>query len=178
MFTTSTHVLKPYVGYYFYYYFTPSRPGMIRCSLLRISARKDVFFTHLVERIQPQESPLGRSHFVRYLGVALSLNGRIFIIDHNARELRSISQTILFPSPTPEVRFLTGMTLGVQGRTARAPFASPVFLERIPGCKPLRAMRRTGIFMPTSSHIPTHVSRILLAGSNVPQLLTAVELPI
>jgi transcriptional regulator with XRE-family HTH domain len=178
MFTTSTHVLKPYVGYYFYYYFTPSRPGMIRCSLLRISARKDVFFTHLVERIQPQESPLGRSHFVRYLGVALSLNGRIFIIDHNARELRSISQTILFPSPTPEVRFLTGMTLGVQGRTARAPFASPVFLERIPACKPLRAMRQTGIFMPTSSHIPTHVSRILLAGSNVPQLLTAVELPI
>lgn len=178
MFTTSVDMLRPYIGYYLYYYFTPSRPGMIRCSLLRISSHKDVYFTRLVERIQPEESPLGRSHFVRYSGVALFLAGRIFIVDHNVRELRSISQTILFPSPTAEVRFLSGMTLGVQGRTARAPFASPVFLEKISDGKPLKPMRRTGIFLPTSQHIPSHVSRILRAGSDVPQLLTAIELPI
>lgn len=178
MFTTSVDLLRPYCGYYLYYYFTPSRPGMIRCSLLRISERKDVYFTRLVERIQPEESPLGRSHFVRYSGVALSLAGRIFIIDHNAKELRSISQTILFPSPTPEVRFLSGMTLGVQGRTARAPFASPVFLERIPNCNPSAAMRRTGIHLPSSPEIPTRIVRTLMAGSDVPQLLTATELPI
>jgi transcriptional regulator with XRE-family HTH domain len=178
MFAASGSPLRPYKGYYFYYYFTPSRPGMIRRSLLRISTQKDMFFSRLVERIQPHESPLGRSHFVRYTGVVIWLNGRIFIIDHNAKDLRSISQTILFPSPTTEVRFLSGMTLGVQGRTARAPFASPVFIERIDDCKPLQALRRTGVFPPASPDVPPHISRILLGGSEVPQLLTATELPI
>lgn len=179
MFAASTESLRPYCGYYHYYYYTPSRPGMIRRSLLRISAYKDVYYTRLSERIQPAESPLGRSHFIRYVGVAVMLGGRIFITDHNSRALRSISQTILFPAAGEEPKVLTGMTLGVQGRSARAPFAAQVFLEYL-GARTdtRRAMAGTGVFEPDDSDLPRNVVRMLAAGGMGSHMLTAIELPV
>lgn len=179
MFNQSSESLKPYCGYYYYYYYTPSRPGMIRRSLLRISEYKGVFYTRLNERIQPEESPLGRSHFVRYVGAAVMLDGRIFIIDHNARDLRSLSQTVLFTTQSGEVEVLTGMTLGVQGRTARAPFAARVFLEYLgPRIDTLAASRRTGIYMAEGADLPRHVARMLASSGAELQMLTALELPV
>lgn len=179
MFTSSATSLRPYCGYYHYYYHTPSRPGMIRRSLLRISSYKDVFYSRLTERIQPEESPLGRSHFIRYVGVTVMLGGRIFIVDHNARFLRSLSQTILFPSTTDEIEFLTGMTLGVQGRSARAPFAAAVFLEYLgPQTDTRAALRLTGIFDPDNPALPRYVSRMLTASGQGQQMITALELPV
>lgn len=179
MFTHSAEGLRRYCGYYFYYYFTPSRPNMIRRSLFRISAYKGIYYTRLTERIQPEESPLGRSHFVRYVGVAVMLGGRIFVLDHNARDLRSVSQTILFAAPPGELRFLTGMTQGVQGRTARAPFAARMFLEYLGDDIDRRAAsRRTGIFPADGADLPPHIARMLLSGGSEPQFLKAIELPI
>jgi len=179
MFSSSAEGLKPYCGYYFYYYYTPSRPGMIRRSLLRITAYKGIYYTHLSERLQPEESPLGRSHFVRYVGVATLLGGRIFIVDHNARALRSISQTILFPSTGEEPQYLTGMTLGVQGRSARAPFAAQVFLEYLGARTNTRAaMRQTGVFSADSRELPRNVVRMLSVGGAGMHMLTAIELPV
>ncbi len=179
MFAASTESLKRYCGYYFYYYYTPSRPGMIRRSLLRITSHKGVYYTRLSERIQPEESPLGRSHFVRYVGVAVMLGGRVFITDHNTKALRSISQTILFPATGDEPHFLTGMTLGVQGLSARAPFAAQVFLEflgRATGTR--RALACTGIFEADSPDLPRNVVRMLAAGGVGGHMLTAIELPV
>jgi transcriptional regulator with XRE-family HTH domain len=179
MVSSSAMSLRPYCGYYHYYYHTPSRPGMIRRSLLRISAYKDVHYTRLTERIQPEETPLGRSHFVRYAGISVMLGGRIFIVDHNARTLRSLSQTILFPSTTDEIEFLTGMTLGVQGRSARAPFAAAVFLEYLgPQTDTRAALRATGIFEPDSPALPRYVARMLTASGQGQQMMTALELPV
>lgn len=179
MVLTSAEALQPYCGYYHYYYYTPSRPGMIRRSLLRITGYKGVHYTCLCERIQPSESPLGRSHFIRYVGLAMMLGGRIFIIDHNARVLRSISQTILFPSATEGPQFLSGMTLGVQGRSARAPFAAQVFLEYL-GTRPhiRQAIAATGIFDADSPTLPRHVARMLAAGGAGMHMMTATELPV
>lgn len=179
MFNQSSECLKPYCGYYFYYYHTPSRPGMIRRSLLRISEYKGIFYTRLSERIQPEESPLGRSHFVRYVGAAMLLDGRIFIVDHETRDLRSLSQTVLYTAQTGEIEVLTGMTLGVQGRIARAPFAARVFLEYLgPRIDTLAAMRRTGIFGAEGADPPRHVARMLASNGTEPQMLTALELPV
>lgn len=179
MIAASAESLKRYCGYYFYYYYTPSRPGMIRRSLIRISAHKGVYYTRLSERIQPEESPLGRSHFIRYVGVAVMLGGRIFITDHNSKALRSISQTILFPAAGDEPKFLTGMTLGVQGRSARAPFAAQVFMEYLgPEADTRRALAQTGIFEADSSDLPRNVVRMLAAGGAGRHMLTAIELPI
>jgi transcriptional regulator with XRE-family HTH domain len=178
MFAGSAESLLPYCGYYHYYYYTPSRPGMIRRSLLRITGYKGIFYTHLCERIQPSETPLGRSHFVRYIGVAVMLGGRVFIVDHNAPGLRSMSQTILFPSATAAPKFLTGMTLGVQGRSARAPFAAQVFLEYLgPRADTRAAMRATGVFDADSPDLPRHVARMLAAGGAGMHMMTAIELP-
>ena len=179
MFSTSAESLKRYCGYYHYYYYTPSRPGMIRRSLLRVTGYKGICYTCLCERIQPSESPLGRSHFIRYVGVAVMLGGRIFIVDHNARALRSVSQTILFPSATDDPQFLTGMTLGVQGRSARAPFAAQVFLEHLGTQTDTRsAMRATGVFEAESPELPRHVARMLAVGGAGMHMMTAIELPV
>ncbi len=179
MFAASTDSLRPYCGYYFYYYYTPSRPGMIRRSLLRINAWKGVHYTRLTERIQPEETPLGRSHFIRYVGVAVMLGGRIFITDHNSKTLRSISQTILFPAAGDEPQVLTGMTLGVQGRSARAPFAAQVFLEYLgPSTDTRRALARTGIFEADGGDLPRNVVRMLAVGGVGGHMLTAIELPV
>jgi hypothetical protein len=178
MISSSSDSLRRYCGYYYYHYFTPTRPGMIRRSLLRINAYKGVYYTRLTERIQPEESPLGRSHFVRYIGVAVMLGDRIFIVDHNARDLRSLSQTILYPVPFSDIAVLSGMTLGVQGRTARAPFAARVFLEYLgPTIDAPRVLRRTGIFSAQSEELPRHIHRMLASTDGIPQLLTALELP-
>lgn len=179
MFNQSSESLKPYCGYYFYCYHTPSRPGMIRRSLLRISEYKGIYYTRLGERIQPEESPLGRSHFVRYVGAAMLLDGRIFIVDHEARDLRSLSQTVLYTAQTGEIEVLTGMTLGVQGRIARAPFAARVFLEYLgPRIDRLAAMRRIGIFGAEGAEMPRHVARMLASNGTEPQMIKALELPV
>ncbi|NYS25892.1 helix-turn-helix transcriptional regulator [Rhodobacteraceae bacterium 2376] len=178
MIASSVDSLRPYCGYYFYYYYTPSRPGMIRRSVLRIAGYKGVYYTRLSERIQPEESPLGRSHFIRYIGVALMLGGRIFITDHNSNALRSLSQTILFPAAGEVPEFLTGMTLGVQGRSARSPFAAQVFLEYLGPQINLRpAMAQTGIFAADSAALPRHIARMLAVGGEGQHMLTALELP-
>lgn len=179
MIAASDDSLRPYCGYYFYYYYTPSRPGIIRRSILRIAGYKGVYYTRLSERIQPEESPLGRSHFIRYVGVAVMLGRRIFITDHNNHSLRSLSQTILFPAAGEAPEYLTGMTLGVQGRSARAPFAAQVFLEYLgPTTDLRRAMRKTGIFTADSAALPRHVSRMLAVGGEGQHMLTALELPV
>lgn len=178
MIAASADSLKPYCGYYFYYYYTPSRPGMIRRSILRIAGYKGVYYTRLSERIQPEESPLGRSHFIRYVGVAVMLGRRIFITDHNTNALRSLSQTILFPAAGEVPEFLTGMTLGVQGRSARSPFAAQVFLEYLGAQTDIRqAMRMTGIFPAHSEALPRNVARMLAVGGEGQHMLTALELP-
>lgn len=178
MIAGSVESLRPYCGYYFYYYYTPSRPGMIRRSLLRIAEYKGVYYTHLSERIQPEESLLGRSHFIRYIGAALMLGGRIFIIDHNANALRSLSQTILFPAAGEVPEYLTGMTLGVQGRSARSPFAAQVILEYLGKTTDKRkGMRQTGIFSAQNPALPRHVARMLAVGGEGQHMLTALELP-
>lgn len=178
MIAGSADSLKPYCGYYFYYYYTPSRPGMIRRSLLRITEYKGVYYTRLSERIQPEESPLGRSHFIRYIGVALMLSGRIFITDHNSNALRSLSQTILFPASAEMPEYLTGMTLGLQGRSARSPFAAQVFLEYLGKTVNIRhSMKQTGIFPAQSSNLPRNVARMLAVGGEGQHMLTALELP-
>lgn len=179
MITRSRDSMAPYCGYYFYYYFTPSRPGMIRRSLFRINAYKGVYYTRLTERIQPEESPLGRSHFVRYVGVAVMMDGRIFVTDHNPVNLRSLSQTVLFTAPGDDITFLTGMTLGVQGRSARTPFAARVFLEYLgKSIKARPYLEQTGIFESGSVQIPRHISRMLASSGTEAQMLTALELPV
>jgi hypothetical protein len=85
----------------------------------------------------------------------------------------------LFPSTTDEIEFLTGMTLGVQGRSARAPFAAAVFLEYLgPQTDTRAALRLTGIFDPDNPALPRYVSRMLTASGQGQQMITALELPV
>ncbi|WP_151704208.1 helix-turn-helix domain-containing protein [Nitrincola alkalilacustris] len=158
----STTGMQHYAGYYYYYYFSPTRPGKVRKSLLRIHEHRDIFYTRLVERIQPSASPLNRSHFSHYLGVALMLADRIFIVDHEADNLSAVSQTILLPSHRTELKFLSGMTLGVQGKSARSPFAARVFLERIEHPKSMfELLRQTGLFERDDPDLPKFLGSIL-----------------
>jgi transcriptional regulator with XRE-family HTH domain len=164
MISASERPLERFRGYYHYYYFTPSRPGYIRRSLLRLHDRNGVWFSRLTERIQPGVSPLGRSHFSHYLGVALFLGNRITIVDYDAKGNAALSETILYPPQGLELKFLSGLTMGVQGRSARAPFSTRVFLEFL-GTQPRRRawVRSTGVFLADDPTLPSYIRRVISA---------------
>lgn len=179
MLSRSAESLKPYRGYYFHHDHTQIRPGMIRRSLLRIIEYKGVFYTRPNERIQPGESPPGRSHFVRYAGVAVILDGCMFMIDQNARDLRSLSQTVLFTTQTGEIEVLTGMTLQFRG-------GSPVRPSRRVSFSNISARGSAGwrrCDVPASSGPRAPVRRVTWRAcwprtGTEPQMLTALELPV
>ncbi len=164
MISVSEQPLERYRGYYHYYYFTPSRPGYIRRSLLRLHPRNGVWFSRLTERIQADASPMGRSHYSHYLGIALLLGDRIIIVDYNASSQTSLSQTILYPTQGRELKFLSGLTLGVQGRSARAPFSARLFLEYL-GTQPDHRARleETGVFAADDPGLPPYIRRVISA---------------
>ncbi len=174
----SAAALERYAGYYFYYYSTPSRPGHVRRSLLRVADSGGVVHTRLMERVQPTASPLNRSHFSDYAGLLLMIDYRLFIVEMNTGANSSVSQTILYPTQGRELRYLSGLTIGVQGRSARAPFATRVFMEFMGGSPNVRAlMRQTGIFELDDPTLPSHIPAMIAA----PELdrfdvLTAYEL--
>lgn len=156
--------LERYAGYYFYYYNTPSRPGHLRRSLLRVTAADGVAHTRLVERVQPAASPLNRSHFSDCAGLMLMIDHRLFIVELNIGANSSVSQTILYPAQGRELRYLSGLTIGVQGRSARAPFSTRVFLEFMGKSPNVRAlMRQTGLFELDHPDLPAHIPALIAA---------------
>ncbi|MXN66366.1 helix-turn-helix domain-containing protein [Stappia sp. GBMRC 2046] len=164
MIESSERALERYRGYYFYYYYTPSRPGCIRRSLLRLHERNGIWYSRLTERIQSEASPMGRSHYSHYLGIALFLGDRITIVDYNASNQTSLSQTLLYPAQGRELKFLSGLTLGVQGRSARAPFTARLFLEYLGEAPKRREMlEQTGVFTADDPGLPPYVRRVISA---------------
>ncbi|NRG19999.1 helix-turn-helix transcriptional regulator [Rhizobiales bacterium] len=164
MIESSEQALERYRGYYYYYYFTPSRPGHIRRSLLRLHERNGIWFSRLTERVQAEASPMGRSHYSHYLGIAFFLGDRITIVDYNARNQTSLSQTLLYPAQGKELKFLSGITLGVQGRSARAPFAARLFLEYLgPECDRRTILGKTGVFAADDPGLPPYIREVISA---------------
>lgn len=67
----------------------------------------------------------------RYVGAAVKLADRLFLIDHETLNGHEITQTILFPSFQSQVTRLTGLKMGVADNSERMPCCVRVVYQRL-----------------------------------------------
>lgn len=140
--------LDRYVGYYYRYFYSFGRPGRITRSLASISRVDGRYLWKNVERERLREGEPVHG-VAKYHGAAFLLANRIYIVEHDALLLNSITQMTLYPSYRAHVGDLLGVQTGGPVRRGRQPGASRVLMRylgrRIDTRKALRA---TGIFDP------------------------------
>lgn len=118
-----------YLGHYFEYYHSMSRPGhLIRTLVCLEEGEKGVVYQR-TERMQT--SAQARPCHNRYQGVAVRLADRIFLVDHETHNGHEVTQTILFPSFQSQVTRLTGLRLGVADNSERMPCCARVLYQRL-----------------------------------------------
>ncbi|SDM92066.1 hypothetical protein SAMN05192555_12718 [Franzmannia pantelleriensis] len=118
-----------YLGCYFEYYHSMSRPGYLIRTLVCLEERESGVVYQRTERMQTPAKP--RSCHNRYQGVAVKLADRIFLVDHETLNGHELTQTILFPSFQSQVARLTGLKLGVADNSERMPCCVRVLFERL-----------------------------------------------
>lgn len=121
--------MERYLGCYFEYYHSMSRPGHLLRTLVCLEEREGGIVYQRTERMQTaaKERPCHN----RYTGVAVKLADRIFLVDHETLNGYEVTQTILFPSFRSQVTRLTGLKLGVADNSERMPCCVRVLYERL-----------------------------------------------
>ncbi|MFN3984621.1 MAG: helix-turn-helix domain-containing protein [Rhodocyclaceae bacterium] len=151
--------LDKYLGFYFEYYYSMAFPGLVLRSLFYLYRDGDAVCYRRIERL----SRLGRrasGYRCRYLGVALHLNERIFLLDHETLTGNELSETILFPTYKSRVSHLAGLKIGVSASDRREPACARVVLEALGQHIDVRgALRLCGLLDPTDPTLDAEILR-------------------
>lgn len=123
----SSAQMEKYVGYYFEYYMSMACPGKILRNLICIEKRDDAYYYQRTERLK--ESPSEAAFHSKYLGMALFLTDRIFMIDYEALATNEITETVLTPSYKNRISRLNGLRIGVPANGVRKPSCARVVME-------------------------------------------------
>lgn len=136
-----------YLGCYFEYYHSMSRPGHLIRTLVCLEAREHGVVYQRTERMRVR--PGARTCHNRYHGLAFRLADRLFLIDHETLNGNEVTQTILFPSFRSQVHRLTGLKLGVADNSERMPSCVRVVYERLDEKMSVRrALKTCGLLSP------------------------------
>lgn len=156
---SSRGALDKYAGYYFEYYYSMAFPGSVLRSLFYLYRDGDAFRYRRIERL----SFVGRrasGYRCRYLGVALLLNERIFLLDHEVLTGNELTETILFPTYKSRVSHLAGVKIGVSAADRREPACARVVLESLGHRIDVRgALRVCGLLTPHDPSLDPEVLR-------------------
>ncbi|CAM3883047.1 hypothetical protein VA7868_00334 [Vibrio aerogenes CECT 7868] len=170
--------IERYLGDYYYYYLTPSYEGHISKSFARLSVKNGICYSHFYEKAEPGQAMLNGYEIGKFVGVVFLLGERLQIIDYGVHCQRAISQTILYGATKGSFSLLSGITLGIQGRNSRIPFASRIVFERISPDIPLRRkLSEIGLFAIDNEIIsPAIRARLETPGNlNSPHIFSASE---
>ncbi|WP_413282835.1 helix-turn-helix transcriptional regulator [Vibrio sp. MA40-2] len=127
----SSDSLQRYLGDYYYYYMSPSYDGYISKGFARISMKDGIGYSHFYERASPEQAMLESYEIGKFVGMVFLLGERIQIVDYSVHCQRAVSQTILYGATKGNVELLSGLTMGIQGRSSRIPFTSRVVFEKL-----------------------------------------------
>jgi transcriptional regulator with XRE-family HTH domain len=140
--------LDKYLGYYFEYYYSMAFPDSVLRSLFFLYRHGDGLYYRRIEWL----SPVGQrssGYRCRYLGMALHLNERIFLLDYESLTRNELTETILYPTYKSRVNYLTGLKIGVSAADRREPACARVVLEALGHTIDLRgALRQCGLLRP------------------------------
>jgi len=178
MMTLTSEDITQYLGDYYYYYMTPSYPGHISKGFARLSLKNGIGYSHFYERTEPDQAMLEGYEIGKFVGIVLVLGERIQIIDYGVHCQRAISQTVLYGATKGSFSLLSGITLGIQGRSSRIPFTSRVVFERISERIPLRQkLKNIGLFSIDDAAISPTIKTRLETPSSIenPHIFTASE---
>ncbi|SIS93511.1 hypothetical protein SAMN05421760_10861 [Neptunomonas antarctica] len=116
-----------YLGYYFEYYMSMACPGMILRNLICIEKRDQGYYYQRTERLKENA---GEAVFhSKYLGTALFLTDRIFMMDYEALATNEVTETILIPNYKNRISRLNGLRIGVPASGVRTPSCARVVME-------------------------------------------------
>lgn len=121
--------MHKYLGHYFEYYYSMSRPGHLIRTLVSIEEREYGMVYQRTERMRVL--PGSKICHNRYQGLAFRLADRLFLIDYEKINGNEITQTILFPSFQSKLSYLSGLRLGVADNSERMPCCVRVVYEKL-----------------------------------------------
>lgn len=172
----STDLMKKYEGLYFKYYYSLSKPGLIRKSLLSISISERGAVTKCVEPAGKDLSRLGIASLCKYSGEALLVGDRLFLVEYEYLSNKEISNSIYFPTYMSKAVILPGIMLGVSAGSRHEPAASRVLLVRLGNEYTLKkAMRSCGLFNHGSEEIDDNIRNLINNGGNSDDMLFRVR---
>ncbi len=146
--------ISQYMGYYYMYHQSFTKPGKILKAFSHVFMKNNVATYKRIERLIDKSQPGDESFVYKYEGVFLLLRDRIFMIDVETLTNNEISQTVLYPSFKNKIGRLPGLTLGASGKTSRDPISVRVIFEYIDPKIDLRtAMRPCGLYNADSPEI-------------------------
>ncbi|MBO6604694.1 MAG: helix-turn-helix transcriptional regulator [Roseicyclus sp.] len=152
--------LGRYLGYYYTYYASLSRPGFILRSLLHIYPWQDFVAYRRIERLNDGRD--GPPDVYKYRGLVLEVGDRLHMMDQETLTGSELTHTILFPVYRNRVSLLSGLTMGVSGADTRQPSAARIMLEYIGrNVEARESLRRCRLYGPDSPEIPEVVAAYL-----------------
>ena len=143
-------------GMFFEYYYSMSVPGEIMRSLVTFQERDGMVVYRRLERIGRRDQPCHKRY--RHYGLAVMLGQRYFLTDYEDRLKVELTQTILYPDYSGQVRRLAGLKVGVSANAQRTPCCVRVCLDRAPsGSTLIGNLKLCGTYPGDSPEIPAEV---------------------
>jgi transcriptional regulator with XRE-family HTH domain len=151
-----------YLGLYFLYSPSFAYRGLFTRSLVSIFRRDGVVYWKNIEVLRRRDRDEPAQAVSKYVGILCLVGDRLHVLQEEVIFQNVLSQTILYPSFTKQVRHLVGIHTSIADLNRRTPAASRVVLEYLGRTVDLRAsLRQCGQF-PAGS-IPTSVLEELVS---------------
>lgn len=160
---SSQEGISQYMGYYYMYHYSFTKPDKILKAFSHVFMKNNVASYKRIERLVDRSEPAAESFVYKYEGLFLLLRDRIFMIDVETLTNNEVSQTVLYPSFKNKIGKLPGLTLGASGKTSRDPICARVIFEYIdPSIDMQTAMRSCGLYDADSPEIDDAIKEAII----------------
>ncbi|WP_139280729.1 hypothetical protein [Shimia gijangensis] len=154
--------LQRYCGYYHTYQKLPHAKNSVVIGLCRIKQSGSHYLSDYVELLQGDIRKEISQKKSKMHGLVTLEGGFIYILDHKAGNNPSYAMTVLFPSRSPKMEMITGMTLGVSHHLSGSPYAANIVYKKLPDDLNLRqAIRHTGQYASDTVDIAEDILHII-----------------
>ncbi len=168
-FADQARPLRRFLGSYHGYFLTPTWPGQVLRSLIRLKEVDGYVMSHTFERARAGDGSIRQRS--AYQGLVAHRGGRLCLIERPRNDLGAVSETILMPEHPHQISYLQGLVLGVSAGASRRPYATRTVWVRLEERVTAReALAATGAVPQDSARLDPKVRRLL--GADMPLSLS------